>query len=578
MSIPNTDPPANDAAPSWRAILTLLYGETEAKLMAPRVEELISKYARRRTGEQLWDESDVWVITYPDQFTRVGEAPLATLREFMNRHLRPEFSGVHILPFFPYSSDEGFAVKDFLVVDATLGSWESLEEISSDWRLMVDAVVNHASSQGDWFERWQAGDPEYRATFRTAEPSADLSAVTRAREHPLLTKYSTSWGEEWVWTTFSADQADLDYRNPRVLERMLEVLLVYCSHGADVLRLDAACFLWKDEGTPSINLPQTHLLVQLMRSSLEAACPGILVITETNVPHAENLSYLGAGGVSEAHAVYQFPLPPLTLHAFTTGNSSTLKEWLRGLQPLANGTTVVNFLGSHDGVGLRPIEGLVKRSDVESMIAAARANGAEVSLHAEPSGGTAPYEINATWFDLIRGPSTGQDAEARHLASHAIMLALAGIPAVYIHSLLASGNDRQGFHATEQPRSINRQRITDVDSLEGVLLDGSTRPARTLVSLKSQINARRSSNAFHPDSAQELLPTGHEVLGIQRRSEDGSVARVYVNVTGGEVVVGASAGTAMTGNRHSTADGRLVLGPWGYAWMTLADDDAAAPG
>lgn len=557
-------------AMSWRSILAELYGESATTAVSARVEALLTAHdaprPRQRPGP--WDETDTWLVTYPDQFVEESELPLSTLLDFIDLRLRRLFNGIHILPFFPSSSDDGFSVTNFLEVDGRLGAWRDVEAISESWRLMVDAVINHSSVQGEWFEGWRTNDAEYRHFFRTAQPSADLSAVVRAREHPLLTKYATATGNRWVWTTFSPDQADLDYRNPEVLLRILDVLLTYCSHGADVIRLDAAGFLWKEEGSSSIHLPGTHGVIRFLRACLELTYPDVVLVTETNVPHEENISYFGDRDHPEAHAVYQFPLPPLTLHAFATGDASALEEWLRTLPPPRKGTTFINFLASHDGVGLRPLEGLVNRSEVDELTARMRETGGTVSSRSDSSGRTTPYELNGTWYDLIRGNATGDDAIARHLASHAIMLSLQGIPAVYVHSLFASKNDLEGVASTRRSRVINRHRFTDLGKLEDALAEPSSRAARALAGLERQITSRRSSLAFHPAAAQRVLETQSGVLGIERTHWHGTTARVYVNVTGESVIVSNTGGSAVQGHRVEAKGDRIRLGPWGNAWIT----------
>lgn len=565
--------PATKARSERERLLAEIYGPDVADRMAPSVEDVLAGHEARRAEAptELWTERDVWCITYPDQFQRPGIAPLSTLAAFLDTHLVGLINGVHVLPFFPSTSDEGFAIADHDAVDPRLGSWEDIEAISSRWRLMVDAVVNHASVQGRWFEAWRSGDPAFSDFFRTADPDVDLSRVVRARRHPLLTAFDTAAGQRWVWTTFSADQADLDYRNPEVLIRVLEVVLGYAAHGADVIRLDAVGFLWKEEASPSIHLPQTHRIIQFLRACLGTCYPGVVVITETNVPHEENLSYLGAAGVKEAHAVYQFPLPPLTLHAFATQDATRLAAWLDALEEPRQGTSYLNFLSSHDGVGLRPLEGLIDPADVDLLTAQAEGNGGLVSLRAAAKGTTAPYELNATWFDLIRGPTTGEDALARHLASHAVMLAARGIPALYVQSLLAAENDTAGAATTGRARAINRRRFVDIDALEAELGDPASRAARSLTALGQMIDLRTASRAFHPDARQAILDTPPAVLGIARSSSSGPAsaagARVYVNVAGHPVKIVGEKGPVRGGHRWRADGGTLELGPWGNAWI-----------
>jgi sucrose phosphorylase len=550
---------------SWRDRLVDLYGAGDAASVAPRVEAMLLDHGASQVDEPLWDEHDVWLITYPDQFQRRGEPPLVTLRRFYLDHLAASCNGMHVLPFFPSSSDAGFSITDYSAVATELGTWEDVERLAASTRLMADAVINHASVEGEWFKRWSEGDEEFAGFFRVADPAADLSGVVRAREHPLLTPVTTSRGEEWIWTTFSSDQADLDYRNPEVLLRVLEVILGYVDRGARMIRFDAVGFLWKEEESPSIHLPQTHRIVQFLRACLDQAHPSTLLLTETNVPHRENMSYLGST-VPEAHAVYQFPLPPLTLHAFTTGDVTELAAFLDGLGDRPPQTAVVNFLGSHDGVGLRPAEDLLSPADVDRLVRLAEDSGGRVSMRVNADGDTTPYELNATWYDLIRGPTDGDDALQRHLASHAIIFAIGGIPAIYVHSFLATPNDGPAAEGPGGARAINRAMETDTDRLETELEDSSAVASMALDGMAELASLRRSSPAFHPDAAQSISTPVPSVLAVHRRADDGSTATVLVNVAADPVELPWSSRAPVVGRRVKATDDTIWLGPWGYAF------------
>ena len=561
-----------------RRLLDALYAPEVADRVAGELERMLTAGAAPRRRERLWDERDAWLITYPDQFRRAGEAPLATLRTVMEEDLEPWLGGLHVTPFFPWTSDDGFAVTDYLAVDERYGAWTDVEALGRGRRLVADAVVNHLSAGSGWFRGFLAGDPEYRDFFRTADPGADLSATVRPRARPLLTRFDGADGPLWGWTTFSSDQVDLDYRTPEVLLRVFEVLLTYVRRGASVLRLDAVAFLWKQEGTPSIHLPQTHAIVALIRSCLEAVDPSVLVLTETNVPHAENISYFGTRDAPEAHLVYQFPLPPVTLHTLLTGDATGLAQWVASLEPPREDTTFLNFLGSHDGIGVRPAEGLLDADDIDRLAGATAGGRGEVMRRGLPDGATAVYELNSTWYALMAAGQTPEAALRRHLAAHAIMLALRGIPALYVHSLVASDNDREGFERTGEPRALNRRRFDDVDAFRRELASPSTRAGAAWRGLRQMLEWRASTPAFDPESDQAVLATPDQVFAVERTAAAGPRARVYVNVSGAPAAVDAppgggwcAAGTA----EPVSAGARITLAPWSSLWLT-ADDGRAA--
>lgn len=511
-----------------REILDLLYGSAGAST-ASRLEDLLEEHQSERTPAELWDERDAWLITYPDQFRREGESPLHTLGQFFDDHLASTLNGLHILPFYPWSSDDGFAVIDPTTVDPAYGAWEDVESISAHHRLTVDAVVNHLSAKSTWFRRYLADDPAYENFFLDLHPDTDVTSVVRPRTTPLLTRFPSATGDRWVWTTFSADQVDLDYHNPDVLITILGVLLDYAAHGTAVIRLDAIAFLWKELGTTCMSLLQTHALVELIRSCLDATYPGTLVLTETNVPHDENVSYFGTKERPEAHVVYQFPLAPLLLHTFATGDTAALTTWAASLDN-RRGTTFLNFLASHDGVGVRPAEGILTSEEIEALCDLAVASGGAVGRRTTPDGATSPYELNATWFDLLAVGHTEADAIARHLASHAIMLALRGIPAVYIHSLFGTSNDAAAYERTGLRRSLNRHRFDDLDALDQHIRNPTSRAHRILRDLRTMLEQRRVNPAFHPQAEQRILDAPNGLVAIERRAAD-AMLLVLVNTT-----------------------------------------------
>ncbi|HZW02321.1 MAG TPA: alpha-amylase family glycosyl hydrolase, partial [Anaerolineaceae bacterium] len=328
--------------------LAFLYGEEEARRRLPELQAIMERFrqAAVETGsappQRLQvSERDAILIVYGDQVQTPGEHPLATLERFLSVHLERAVSGVHLLPFYPYSSDDGFSIIDFRAVDSRLGDWEDIHRLGQSYRLMFDAVINHISRESEWFQGFLRGDEPYVDYFITVPPNTDLSAVVRPRVLPLLTPVETSRGQQTVWTTFSDDQIDLNYANPDVALAITDLLLFYVQQGAEILRLDAIAYLWKEAGTPSIHLPETHHMIKLFRAVLDAVAPGVMLITETNVPHEENLSYFGdplpegaqpeGWRTDEAQMVYNFSLAPLVLHTFATADATSLSRWAAGL-------------------------------------------------------------------------------------------------------------------------------------------------------------------------------------------------------------------------------------------------------
>jgi glycosidase len=477
---------------------------------------------RRPADAPPWDERDAVLIAYADQVRSPGEAPLATLRQFLlDERWNELLSTIHLLPFYPYSSDDGFAVIDYLAVDPQLGSWDDVARLGGQFDVMFDLVLNHVSRDSQWFQKYLAGESPYDRFFVEVDPTADLSAVVRPRSTPLVTPFDTSRGRRHLWTTFSADQIDLNYAEPEVLLRMIEVLLDYVRRGARIIRLDAVAFLWKQIGTPSIHLPQTHEIVKLLRDVLSAVAPHVLLLTETNVPHAENVSYFGRG--DEAHLVYQFSLPPLLLDAFASGDAGALADWLAGLTDPPPGTTYLNFTASHDGVGIRPLQGLVPYEHVERLVAAIQRRGGLVSARRRPDGSEVPYEFNVTYVDALSPDEPNSELHARRfLATQAVMLALRGIPAVYFNSLVGAQNDCEAARQTGQPRRINRRKFSREELGRAVSTPGLLQQ-QIYSGYRALLTARTGQKALHPDAPQRVVPTGNPaVLALERISIDGN--------------------------------------------------------
>jgi glucosylglycerate phosphorylase len=504
-------------------LLTSLYGEGRAADTASRLERVLQEAGRSLlapTTARPLSQKDAVLIVYPDQLTAPGRPPLAVLKDFLDRQVGDVITTVHLLPFFPSSSDDGFAVMDYLEVDSRYGSWDDIRSFGEGYRLMVDAVLNHASARGLWFEAFLRGEEPWRRYFLAPDTHADWSRVVRPRTSPLFTTFETSTGPSPVWTTFSPDQVDLNYADPDLLLAVIGILLEYLRRGAQWIRLDAAGFLCKEPGTTCLHLPQTHAIVRLLRAVIERVAPWARLITETNVPHVDNVAYLGGG--HEAHMIYQFTLAPLVVHALLTGDARPLTAWASSLSAPPPGTCYLNFLASHDGLGLLPAVGWLSEVDIERLVAKAQDCGG-VSYRAV-RGGLGPYELNANLFDFLGGPYApeqgAQDDVRRFIIAHAILLAMAGIPAIYFHSLVGSRGDPESVRRTGLLRSINRQRLAARD-LEAELASAGRR-RQVLNGLRALLQARAALSALHPAAPQEILDLGPHVFGLRRRSSDGS--------------------------------------------------------
>ncbi|MBL7161642.1 MAG: sugar phosphorylase [Anaerolineales bacterium] len=510
--------------------IAFIYGAESADLITARITERLARFRAAypelasSPPKHRVSERDSILITYGDMVQHEGQPPIQTLADFVKKYLGDVVSAIHILPFYPYSSDDGFSVIDYRAVNPAFGNWDDVARLGDNFRLMFDAVVNHISSQSVEFQGFLEGDPDFQEFFTVIEEGTDLSRVFRPRATPVVTPYQTADGEKLVWTTFNTDQIDLNYSNPDVLLEVIDILLFYAAQGADFIRLDAVTYIWKEIGTDCINLPRTHRIVQLMRTVLDMAAPRVAIITETNVPHKDNIAYFG-DGTNQAQMVYNFALPMLTLHAFHKGDVSTLSAWAETLELPSDQATFFNFLASHDGIGMMPVKNFLSIEDLNEEVERTHKFGGFVSYKSNEDGSQSPYELNINYLDALTDPGTPQEdiemVAKRFLASQAIMLSLRGVPGIYFHSLFGSRNWREGVEETDRHRTINRQKL-QLDELEAALRDPNTLTARVFKGYAHLLKTRQDYPAFHPMGGQQILRIHKNILAILRTALDES--------------------------------------------------------
>lgn len=560
----------NNVNAKIKSLINFVYGESFSEAHLKVLLEKIDNAGSVITGKRKagWDEKDIVLITYADQFSAPGERALPVFTRFYNEWLSRSFSHVHLLPFYPWSSDDGFSVIDYHEVAPETGSWRDVAELKKSASLMFDFVCNHMSAKSKWFENYINQAPGYEDFFISVDPETDLSAVTRPRALPLLTPFTLHDGSvRHLWTTFSEDQIDLNFASPEVLIAMVDVLLHYLMEGARYIRLDAVGFMWKIPGTNCIHLEQTHRLIQLFRAITDRVAPGTVLITETNVPHKDNISYFG-DGENEAQMVYQFSLPPLVLHAVHCQDVRALCQWASSLKLPSMKTTWFNFLASHDGIGLNPLRGILPESEILSLVEKLQQEGALVNWKNNPDGTRSPYEINVTYLDALSAKeSEDNERIARFILAHAVLLSFPGVPAVYIQSILGSRNDYDGVERLGYNRAINRKKYR-AGEIDAELEDNKSLRHSIYHRLTQLIAIRRTEKAFHPDSQTIFETSGTHVLKIIRTADNGERITALFNFsnqqqnihsdieTGRELIAGEDI-------RSTT----LSLNPWQVMWI-----------
>jgi sucrose phosphorylase len=517
--------------------LRVLYSESAARATMLELERILMVFYAHKPQRLIekdknfdpaerFTQKDVILITYGDLLRGKERPPLATLAGFCDTYLKGTINTLHILPFFPSSSDKGFSIIDFETVDSNLGSWHDLDDLENRYQLMFDGVINHVSSKSRWFSEFLNNNPYYKDFFITFKSRKDLTPeqrhlIFRPRTSKILTEFQSLKGPVYVWTTFSPDQIDLNYKNPNVLLRVVEILLTYVRHGADIIRLDAVMYLWTEPGTRCVHLEQTHEIIKLFRDILNAVAPRVALITETNIPHDENITYFG-NGHDESQMVYNFALPPLVLHSFYTENATILSNWAKSLKQVSNTTTFFNFLDSHDGIGLMAVKNILREEDINYMIERAKKHGGYISYKTAEDGTEVPYEINITWYSALNLKGSDEDISfqvKRFIASRSIALVIQGVPGIYLHSLFGTHNDHEAVEDTHRKRAINRT-VVDADSIMQSMNYPHSKKSRINRDLGRLIEIRTKKQAFHPNGDQKTLMISPNVFTVLRTSPE----------------------------------------------------------
>ena len=531
--------------------------------------------------ESIWDSSSVVLITYPDSIYRKDESTLKTLNEFVKNRLSGLSSVIHVLPFLPSTSDGGFAVSNYEKIEDTFGNWNDLKDLSSKHKIMADLVLNHVSSSHPWVHQFiKSEDPGSSYIVAPSETHV-WENVIRPRNSSLFTNINTNQGFKSVWTTFGPDQVDVDWRNPNILLEFLRLLVRYITNGADWIRLDAIAFIWKEPYTTCLHLDPVHSIVKLLNKSLKIIKPSAVLITETNVPEKENLSYLIEG--NEANLAYNFTLPPLLLEAIYTGKTDLLNSWLSNWNELPKNTSLLNFTSSHDGIGLRALEGIMDDQRIHNLLVESEKRGGLVSHRRLSNGEDQPYELNISWWSAMS--SEGSDNTVfqfdRFLLSQLFTLSIKGVPAFYLPSVLASPNDLDSFKKTGQRRDLNREKF-EANKLLEVLKNFNSPASKNISYLTHIVKVRSRLKAFHPEASMECISTNIANCVILKRGLNEDSVYVICNMSNKLL---SFSPLNQINSLDLTSDKRLLdnisgsyfntdnfeLNPYQVVWLTLAD-------
>lgn len=566
----------------WEQIgerLTFLYGAQRAEGIRQDLAAVVSRHdaeLRRVERERkaalpsaAWGADTAMLITYGDSLLDGDARPLQALRSFLLEHVGDLLPWVHLLPFYPWSSDDGFAVEDFRAVNPPLGSWREIEELSRNYNLVFDGVINHVSASGTYAKGYLAGEAPYKDYFIALPPDTDTSGVLRTRNLPLLHDYATSEGTKWLWTTFSRDQLDLNFSNPKVLVEIVDVLLFYAERGAGVIRLDAIPYLWKQLGTQCAHLPQTHQIIRLFRDIYDLAAPWMILLTETNNPHQENITYFGNDG-DEAQMIYNFTLSPLILFSLVSGDATKLTTWAKQIRTISDRATYLNVTATHDGIGMRPTEGILSEAERKMLVELAEAHQGAMTGKRNSDGSVSPYELNVNYFDAVNDPHSAEPLALqvdRFMVSQAIPLSFIGVPGIYIHSLLGSRNYVEGVQSTGRARTINREQLS-LPRLAAELADDASLRHQVFSRYMRLLEIRRRQRAFHPNASQAILDFGPGIFALQRRDErSGQAICALHNMTVAPVTISTGLRGADLLDGGAMLNDLVPLKPYQIRWI-----------
>ena len=538
------------------------------KKLEPRIEK-----------KEAWSENTILLITYADSISRgLSGKSLNDFGKFYKQYFEKFINSIHFLPFFPSSGDGGFSVKNHFEVDETYGTWDDIKELSKNANIMTDLVLNHASSEGKWYKNFLKEKRPGKNYFYIVDKDYDCTKVVRPRDHNLLSEIKSLNEKKFLWCTFSNDQIDLNFKNPEVLLEFINLILTFSSYGIKIFRLDAVAFIWKKSGTTCLNLTQTHEIIKLLRDIVDQLEKDIIIVTETNLPKQENLSYFGKN--DEAHWVYNFPLPPLIINTFLFEDSSALTKWSMKMPPAQIGNAYLNFISSHDGIGMRPAEGLLTDKEIKKMLQRLKKNGSRFSMRKLSNGEEKVYEANISLFDALKFTDSDKKGKfdlKRFIAAHCIILAIEGVPAFYFNSMFATKNDEKAFASSGIKRNLNRYKW-DYSSLISLLNKKDSIEYISYDAFKNLISIRKVQPAFHPNATQFTLNLDKNIFSVWRQSRDRkqsifaltNVSSKTVKLNSNQInLIDDEQWFDLLSPNEKITDGQFIkLSPYQTAWIT----------
>jgi len=562
-------------------LIAFIWSGQDHSLIKEQFCELIAEAQNRfpvdNTIEEWgWSQRQVALICYGDHIRSRDphKTPLQALGEFCRQQFQEEvFSQltVHLLPIYqsPYK-DGGFDIADPFAVNPAMGNWDDVRSIRQDFQVAVDFVANHLSIASEWFERYMHDDPLYKNFFIGFDDQDAvrhfereyLPKIYRPRPHnPLIAVTKPDGSTRWVYMTFSDHQADVNYSNPFVFLKMLEVLLFYILQGVSMVRLDAIPYLWKEWGTACAHHPKTHALMQLLRLANDLLNPAVKLLAESMEPLADSMRYLSTEQEAKAHLAYNFVPCGVIPHSLFTENASIFQRNLQNFLPPGKGVNWAVVCGlTHDGSSINPCrapksvagEAVLDEEQIDAIAQYYAEHGYREIEVRSALGPNNPQYIPSDYIQMFTDThhekprfvnyktivdEQGQTHKivyeaistyaslfdqdpAKIVAALGMALALPGIPFTYFTLPFAGLNDFVYYLQTANPRELNRGRVFLEDVMQN-LVDQESLTHKVFSVYKKLLRLRVSYPAFHPDGALIPLPADNKtIISFLRASVD----------------------------------------------------------
>jgi amylosucrase len=564
---------------------------------------------RRREIDPAWFQRSrmIGYVCYADRFA--GSLP--GLRQRLDYLTELGITYLHLMPLLKprdRENDGGYAVENYDAVDPRVGTMADLEALAADLHergiaLCIDLVLNHTAREHEWARKALAGEPAYQEMYLSYPDRTEPDAYERTLPEVFPDMAPGNFTEVpelgWVWTTFHEYQWDLNYANPAVFRALLGTMFALANRGIDVLRLDAAPFLWKRLGTDCQNQPEAHLLVQAFRALTRLAAPGLLLKAEAIVSPDLLVQYLGGHDRyrPECDLAYDNQLMVMLWSTLASRDVRLAEHALARRRPAPEPTAWASYLRCHDDIGWAVsdqdaaavgLNGFSHRRFLNDFYAGQfRGSFARGALFQEnPVTGDARISGSAASLCGIQAAlAAGDDQELsaaiRRLESmYAVAFSFGGIPLIYMGDELAMlsdphwredpahGDDNRWMHRPAMDWSLAARR-SDPDSVEG----------RVFAAIRALIGARQALLALRSGGATEILPTENRAVLAYRRAHPRSAP--FLSVTNFsdfaqtvDARVMARARLRQPRQVHSTAgglvmaSGRIELAPWSFAWLT----------